>query len=544
VDYSDHTPDQLVDALISTLSRWDKYESYYIDTLIPRIAGGDDLRGSAVDDIAHELRNRLSPDELRRLPESVAARLPRPESIAVPEPEPEVRIKYPGMAEYSEALQHPATCLLDPELREGLITTNPFDMPLVMSGNFALTYSVKVGWNKFAVRCFHRHSRALQARYRAISEELDSLDSPYFLKFAFQPEGVRVGGEAFPIVKMEWGEGETLAEFLESRHGRAGNVHKLRNSLRSLARYLEDQPLAHGDVQPGNLMVSRAGGTVQLIDYDGMYVEGLKTIGPTELGHSGFQHPKRTEDCWDGRLDRFSFLVLDVALRALEADPSLWDRTESSGDAIVFKPGDLAEPEKSSIFRELVGRAEIGLDVQRLASVCGGSWDAIPTLSEFLVGSGVSREVVVAGPVSGRSEYVPALPVIDATDYERCGAHEGVRVELVGRIVSTKSGTSKYGDPYVFLDFGDWRDDIVHVSIWSEGLAALGQEPDDSWVGKWVSVTGLVEPPYCSEKFDYTHLAVSVFQAGQVHLIDPSEAEFRLGATLNQTVLRRMRELP
>jgi hypothetical protein len=63
-------------------------------------------------------------------------------------------------------------------------------------------------------------------------------------------------------------------------------------------------------------------------------------------------------------------------------------------------------------------------------------------------------------------------------------------------------------------------------------------------VGQWVSITGLVEPPYFSEKFDYTHVAVSVFQAGQVHLIDAAEAAFRLGASRNQTVLRRMRELP
>ncbi|GEM_PF-553982 len=570
MDYSDHTPDQLIDALIDTLARWDKYERYYLDTLIPRIVSNGDLRGSAVEDIAKELRNRLSPDELSRLrelvaarlphpatappselevgikclPDLVAARLPRSQAVAVLEPEPEVRIRYPGMGQYNEALQYPSTCLLDPELKQGQIVTNAFGLPLVMSGNFALTYSVTVGWNRFAVRCFHRRSRALETRYKAIAEELDSLDSPYFLKFFFQPGGVRVGGETFPIVKMKWGEGETLAQFMESRHGRAGNVHKLRNSLRSLAGYLEDQPLAHGDVQPGNLMVSRAGGTVKLIDYDGMYVEALKTVGSTELGHAGFQHPKRTKDCWDGRLDRFSFLILDVALRALEADPSLWDKTQSSGDAIVFTPGDLAEPAQSLIFRELVGRPEVGLDAQRLASVCLGSYDAIPTVSEFLAGSGVPRDaVVVPGAAGGPSAYVPALPVIDATDYERCGSHEGVRVELVGRIVSTKSGKSKYGEPYVFLDFGDWRDDIVHISIWSEGLAALGHEPDESWVGRWVSVTGLVEPPYYSERFEYTHVAVSVFQAGQLHLIEAAEAAFRLGATRNQTVMRRIREL-
>ena len=58
MDYSDHTPDELIDAPIGTLSRWDRYERYYVDTLIPRIVRGEDVRGSAVDVIAHELRDR------------------------------------------------------------------------------------------------------------------------------------------------------------------------------------------------------------------------------------------------------------------------------------------------------------------------------------------------------------------------------------------------------------------------------------------------------------------------------------------------------
>ena len=75
MDYSDHTPDELIDALIGTLPRWDKYESYCLDTLIPRIAGGEDLRGSAVDDIAHEFRDHRGALEVAWARE---ARLTRP----------------------------------------------------------------------------------------------------------------------------------------------------------------------------------------------------------------------------------------------------------------------------------------------------------------------------------------------------------------------------------------------------------------------------------------------------------------------------------
>jgi len=67
VDYTDHTSDQLSDALIDTLARWDKYERYYLDTLVPRIMSGQDLRGSAVDVIAHELRDHRGTLEVARV---------------------------------------------------------------------------------------------------------------------------------------------------------------------------------------------------------------------------------------------------------------------------------------------------------------------------------------------------------------------------------------------------------------------------------------------------------------------------------------------
>lgn len=71
--YDLHSVD-LIDEMIRILSRWDKYESYYLGSLFPRIAKGDIPRGSVVEGIAYELRSRLMPADFSRLPQMVSER--------------------------------------------------------------------------------------------------------------------------------------------------------------------------------------------------------------------------------------------------------------------------------------------------------------------------------------------------------------------------------------------------------------------------------------------------------------------------------------
>jgi hypothetical protein len=76
--------------------------------------------------------------------------------------------------------------------------------------------------------------------------------------------------------------------------------------------------------------------------------------------------------------------------------------------------------------------------------------------------------------------------------------------------VEVKQGKTRYGKPYVFINFGPWKGEIVKISIWSEGLAALAHHPDQSWVGRWTSIVGLMEPPYRSQRYKYSHLSISI----------------------------------
>lgn len=464
---------------------------------------------------------------------------------------------YPTLEQYNEALQSPQFVLLDPELKQGRLKTTGLGLPLALCGGFALTYTVDAGGRKFALRCFHRESRELERRYQAISARLKQLASPYFLPFEFIPNGIRIQGSTYPIVKMAWAQGRTLAEFLESEHQNTRALQNLRQALAKLADFLERNQIAHGDIQPENLMVNADGSSVQLIDYDGVFVEALRGSPATEVGQLNFQHPQRSATDFNERLDRFSFITLDVALNALASSSSLWVRSQSEPSAIVFRRNDFLAPGGSTIFNEVAKLQGVATHVRNLARVATGDFQNIPTLANFLQDKGITGSAIIFNPKPSPSAiaYQGAYPVCDATRYAQVLAHVGNRIELIGQINSVRRGLGKNKKPYIFVNFSDWRGDAVKLSIWSDGIKAIGPNvPDDSWVGRWLSITGLVEPPYpgISRSVRYTHLSITISASSQLRQLSETEARFRLRggsapsstSSQNRDVLRTMGASP
>jgi len=446
-------------------------------------------------------------------------------------------MSYPSLEQYNEAFQAPQIALIDPELKRGSIATTGLGLPLALCGGFALTYTINSGSKKYAVRCFHKHSNALEKRYSSISSRLKSLKSQYFVDFEFQSNGVRVSGNTFPVVKMAWATGTTLGQYLEQNYKNPNQLKELSQSLRNLANFLEKQGIAHGDIQPGNVMVTDAGKTVQLIDYDGIYLDDLKNLGSAELGHRNFQHPRRSNSSWDSSLDRFSFIGIDLALRVLAVNPELWNKTQSDGDSILFKANDFADPSQSIIFAELSSKQAFADEVRNLTAICLSEFNKTPTLEDFLLKKNIPQIAVLSQPIAVKPlTYLSAFTVLDADDYNRCLSFVGDKVELIGLIVEVSSKNTRHGKPYIFINFGPWQGKIVKVNIWSEGLEVLNKKPNESWVGKWISVVGLMEPPYVKKKYRYSHLAISVTQSGQLHEITEKDAKFRLASITSQSI--------
>src|ERR1035441_4355819 len=252
-----------------------------------------------------------------------------------------------------------------------------------------------------------------------------------------------------------------------------------------------------------------------------MYVDELKPLGSAELGQRNFQHPGRTETTWSPSLDRFAFIALNLSLRILQSEPERWNNTQSDQSAILFRAGDYGDPQQSAIFQSLFVSSAFGQDAKNFATICMAAIDKTPTLRDFVARTNIPAGAInlVSRPSTAPQLYVSAYTLVDASDYAQCYRQVGNQVELIGCIVEVRHATTRGGKPYVFINFGHWKNDIVKINIWKEGLARFKEMPSSELVGKWVSVIGLIEPPYVNKKYRYSHLSITILQPNQLRVI-------------------------
>src|SRR5262249_22219220 len=127
---------------------------------------------------------------------------------------------WPLSQDYNEAIQTCAANFADPDLKAGEAVTNSLGLPVPCSGNFADVYAVTSGAKKWAVKCFTREIPGLQERYVQISSYLKQVNLPFMVDFTFLPQGIRVRGQWYPVLKMQWVEGFQLNCFVKDNLGK------------------------------------------------------------------------------------------------------------------------------------------------------------------------------------------------------------------------------------------------------------------------------------------------------------------------------------
>ena len=121
---------------------------------------------------------------------------------------------WPGATDYTTAVQNPEGAFGDAELRASTPECNAFlGLPLSYCGNFAIVYKLLSPTGEaWAVKCFTREVTDHRQRYAAISRHLDRNRKRFAVEFGYLDEGIKVGGNWYPCVKMRWVEGHTLNE--------------------------------------------------------------------------------------------------------------------------------------------------------------------------------------------------------------------------------------------------------------------------------------------------------------------------------------------
>jgi serine/threonine protein kinase len=264
--------------------------------------------------------------------------------------------EWPTSNDYTVAIQSPHVCFKDPDLRNCHPELHALTrMPKVWTGNFAQVYELRNSTRRWAVKCFTRSSSDVRRRYSIISETVTSNKLPYFIDFRFADEEILVSGKRYPIVKMEWIEGQSLDKFIEANLYKPQMLLGLASRLTEMVSTLETKGIAHGDIQHGNILLKN--GELKLVDYDGMFVPQFKGTFAPEQGLPSYQHPQRNAQYYDSTLDRFPLLVICTGLCALAVDPSLWYEF-STGDNLLFTKNDFEHPDTSRLFNRLKNSAD------------------------------------------------------------------------------------------------------------------------------------------------------------------------------------------
>ncbi|MCC6750136.1 MAG: hypothetical protein IT371_20890 [Deltaproteobacteria bacterium] len=319
---------------------------------------------------------------------------------------------WPVAAQFFEAVQTPNLAFSDGALAAAQVRQGRHGLPWVASGNFASVYRLVGAVGSYAVRCFLRPEAQREDRYRRISEELGRRQLPLLAGFEYQPAGLRLGVESFPLVKMDWVEGVPLDAFVGdcARRRDGAALDQLATRWFGAMRELRAAGIAHGDLQHGNVLVERDG-RLRLVDYDGMYVPSMRGLRAVELGHSAYQSPRRRASDFGPELDHFASLVIYLSLRAVAQDPGLFT-AHHTGDNLIFTRGDLRAPGGSRLLARLAenpSREVQGL-ARLLTALAPLPLHALPHLEELVDERGVLRAGVLAR--FGAEEAAAAPPPV------------------------------------------------------------------------------------------------------------------------------------
>ena len=226
--------------------------------------------------------------------------------------------------------------------------------PIMSSGNFAVVFKMKdeQTGKLYAVKCFLKEQEGRAESYKLIEEELEFVSSNYLTPIRYMEDELFVDSSntdetEFPILLMDWVEGETLDKYVRKNINDKYRLELLSCRFSLLAHWIISQPFSHGDLKPENIIVKN-NGTLTLIDYDGMYVPTMNGQKTRELGTPNFRHPNRKEFPFDEHIDDFALISILLSLKAVSLNPMLL-QIYGTNESLLFTDNDYLAIWESSV---------------------------------------------------------------------------------------------------------------------------------------------------------------------------------------------------
>lgn len=251
-----------------------------------------------------------------------------------------------SLLDISNSLKNAKVCLKIPELAGGhVVEVNGH--PVSSSGGYCVVYKFQLANGNYkALRIWHKDLALLPDLPEVaskVSDELERLQSDYFVDYKYYDKAILVAGQFHPAVVMDWCEGQDLKDYISENVGDSSKMLSLANQFKEMVKFFHEKGISHGDLQHGNIRI-RPNGKICVLDYDSMYVPALQ--GKTEYikGLPSFQHPtaRDANQFLNPKVDYFSECVIYLALMLLIKDPTLWtNEVKRCDDILLFDNNDL-----------------------------------------------------------------------------------------------------------------------------------------------------------------------------------------------------------
>ncbi len=272
-------------------------------------------------------------------------------------------IVWPNTTQYKRALLRPDLAFHDPELRAVELDRDAMGTPASVEGQSAVVFFGRIAEQRITVRCLKRPVAFGERRYASLREVLAEWPQSPFAAVDWQSNGVLVAGRRWPIVRMDHVQGTSMRQYITRSLSATDNsvsdqMVALSQRWCALAEELHKHRIAHSDLQQDNVRVLDDG-TLRLIDLDAVWAPPLAQMPPKEVGHRHFQHPERLRTGhWDAAVDTFSALVIHLSLRAIAADPALWDDYHND-ENLIFTDADFENPGRTEIWARLAASRDL-----------------------------------------------------------------------------------------------------------------------------------------------------------------------------------------
>lgn len=295
---------------------------------------------------------------------------------------------FPTISQYIESIAEPHG--LFRTLGEIEAERDIFGRPKVFVGGKAAVFKIIINSKPYALKCYTRPSARSRRIYKYISQTAhpllclgEYLDEELFV---YDSNGI---GRFYDVCLSEWFEGRTLDfEIQKALHDNdCIRLAELARTFDHAAIALLEQPWAHGDLKPENIIIKPDGG-IGLIDYDAMFIpyeycgksnesgenrqcnrnlesgENLESGGSSEDGqHNGnsediqdgkgrqdfctdeigtpqYQHPMRNCDLFDKSIDDYPIATISATLHTLASDIRL-NSLHGNSDYFLFHPEEI-----------------------------------------------------------------------------------------------------------------------------------------------------------------------------------------------------------